>query len=364
MSEQIQANNNLESDEISLKELIIKIKEVVAYLKSKWKTIILIVFIGAAIGIIYSFIETPTYKATLTFALEEDKGSGGGGLSGALGLASSLGIDLGGSGGGAFAGANLIELMKSRLMVEKTLLRPVVIEKDTISMAEYYIRVNKLREDWEKKPTILNIQFPYNADRSNYTLQQDSILQTFFKDLTLKKNLLISQKDKKVSITSIEVMSENELFAKSFCEKLAKETSDFYIETKSKKARMNADILQKQADSVRAELNEAISGVATEADIIYNLNPSISKRTAPSKRKQIDVQANTAILTQLVTQSELSKIALRKETPLIQLIDRPILPLEKEKIGKLKALILGGFLGGFLTVLYLIFGQLYKKLID
>jgi hypothetical protein len=47
----------------------------------------------------------------------------------------------------------------------------------------------------------------------------------------------------------------------------------------------------------------------------------------------------------------------------VQLIDRPILPLEEEKLGRLKSLVLGGFLAGFLTVLYLLFGQLYKKII-
>jgi uncharacterized protein involved in exopolysaccharide biosynthesis len=56
-------------------------------------------------------------------------------------------------------------------------------------------------------------------------------------------------------------------------------------------------------------------------------------------------------------------MALRKETPLIQVIDKPIFPLEKEKVGKLKTLVLGGFLAGFLTVLYLVFSSLYKKLI-
>jgi uncharacterized protein involved in exopolysaccharide biosynthesis len=59
----------------------------------------------------------------------------------------------------------------------------------------------------------------------------------------------------------------------------------------------------------------------------------------------------------------LSKVSLRKETPLVQLIDRPILPLEKDKFGRLKSLILGGFLAGFLTVLYLVFGQLYRKMV-
>jgi len=365
MAENINMGSNTSTennDEISLKELIQKIKEWVSYLKTKWKIILLAGIIGASIGIVYALFQKPTYKAVLTFALEEDKG-GGGGLGGAMGLASTFGIDLGSSGGGAFAGSNLMELMKSRLLVEKTLLNPVVVKGDTFSLAEYYIQINELREKWNKKPELKNIQFLPNADRTQFSLQQDSILQTIFKSLTDLKILSILQKDKKVSITSIEVISENEQFAKVFCENLAKETSEFYVETKSKKARLNTEILQKQTDSIRNELNNAITGVAAASDNVYNLNPALNVKSSPGKRRQVDVQANTAILTQLVAQLEMSKVTLRKETPLIQVIDRPILPLEKEKVGKLKSLILGGFLAGFLTVLYLIFSNLYKKII-
>ena len=59
-------------------------------------------------------------------------------------------------------------------------------------------------------------------------------------------------------------------------------------------------------------------------------------------------------LTELVKQTELAKVTLRKETPLIQVIDRPILPLPKERFGKAKGLVMGGFLAGFLMVLGLI----------
>lgn len=351
----------IDNDEISLKELFKKIKDWAAYLKTKWKIILLVSTFGALIGVFYAYRQPITYKAVLTFALEEDKGGGGG--SGLGGLASSFGIDLGSSGGGAFEGSNLMELMKSRLLVEKTLLNPVLVNDDTISLAEYYIQINNLRENWIKKPVLKNIIFLPNADRTNFSLQQDSILQTIFKSLTNPKTLSILQKDKKVSITSIEVISKTEKFAKLFCENLAKETSEFYIETKSKKSRLNTEILQKQTDSIRTELNNAISGVAAASDNVYNLNPALNVKRTPSNRRQIDVQANTAILTQLVAQLEMSKVTLRKETPLIQVIDRPILPLEKEKVGKLKSLILGGFLAGFLTVLYLIFSNLYKKII-
>lgn len=350
----------IDNDEISLKELIQKIQEWIAYLKTQWKLIIGIAALGAIIGFVYASFQKPSYQATTTFVLEEDKG--GGGLGGAMGLASSFGFDLGGGGGGLFTSSNIIELMKSRLVVEKTLLNPVQVAGKAISLADYYIQINELKEAWSKKPALANISFPANADRTKFSLEQDSILQTISAGLT-KNNLTIAQKDKKVSIISLTVKTENELFSKLFCEQLLKETSDFYIETKSKKARLNVEVLQHQADSIRAELNSAITGVAAATDNVYNLNPAFNVKSTPSKRKQVDVQANTAILTQLVAQLELSKVSLRKETPLVQLIDRPILPLEKEKVGRIKSFILGGFLAGFLSVLYLVFGRLYKNLV-
>ena len=358
-------NSNIDNDSISLKELIINAKVWVDFIKSKWKSIFLVGTIGAIIGLTIALFEKPTYKAILTFAMEEDKGGGGGGLSGALGLASSFGIDIGGGGGGGvFAASNLAELMKSRLLVEKVLLAPILINGKTISLAEYYIQINNLRETWENNRTMKDIEFLPNADRSKFTLQQDVILQQIHKNLIDPKQLSIMQKDKKVTILSIEVTSENELFSKIFCESIAKETSDFYIETKSKKSKINVNLLQKQVDSVRDALNGAITGVANETDNVYNLNPAFNIKGAPSKKKQIDVQANTAILTNLVVQLEIAKITLRKETPLIQLIDRPILPLQKEKFGKLKSIILGGSLTGLLFILYLIFGRFYRKIIS
>ena len=358
------ANLNIENDDVSLKEIIVKIKKGVSFLISKWKLILIIGFIGSLIGLTYAVYEKPIYKAVLTFAMEEDKASGGG-LGGALGLASSFGLDIGGagSGGGVFASSNLSELMKSRLLVQKVLLKPIEISGKEISLAEYYIQINDLRKNWQNT-TIKNIKFLPTSNFENFTLQQDSILQLIHSSLISKTNLNITQKDKKVSILSIEVKSENEFFSKIFCESLAKETSNFYIETKSKKARINVDILQKQVDSIKFALNGAITGVASESDNVYNLNPAFVIKSAPSKKRQIDVQANSAILTNLVVQLELAKINLRKETPLIQLIDKPILPLTKEKSGKIKSFILGGVLATILISIYLILGVFYKKIMQ
>lgn len=127
-----------------------------------------------------------------------------------------------------------------------------------------------------------------------------------------------------------------------------------YVNTKSKKARMNMAILQKQTDSIRAELNGAITGVAVANDNTFMLNPALNVNRAPSAKRQVDVQANTAILTELVKQTELAKVTLRKETPLIQVIDRPILPLPKEQFGKVKGFVIGVILGVVIGVLLVV----------
>lgn len=343
----------VQNDEISLKELLEKAAAWWRYLLSQWKIIVLAGIIGAGLGLAYSFSKKPVYTASLSFALEDEKGGSGGIGS----LASSFGIDLGGGGGSIFTGSNLTELFKSRAMVEKTLLSPVVVDGKTISLAEMYIQNNKWRDKWKDKPKFKNIQFLPDTKRKYFSRVHDSILGVMYQDLS-KTGLAVGQKDKKIAIITIDVNSTNELFSKYFTEALVKEVSDFYVTTKSKKARMNMDILERQTDSIRRELNGAITGVAVANDNTFGLNPAMNVRRAPSARRQVDVQANTAILTELVKQTELAKVTLRKETPLIQVIDQPILPLKKEKFGKAKGILIGGFLAGFLTLLYLVFKRI------
>jgi uncharacterized protein involved in exopolysaccharide biosynthesis len=352
------------SDEISLKELIQKLGEWWKYLLSKWLLIVFCSVLGGGIGLLYAFIKKPEYKAVVTFALEDDKQVGGG-LSGALGLASSLGIDLGTSAGGAFSGANLIELMKSRRMVQKTLLTTNANKDRDEVLANQLLVITKLNKKLANKSDIYKtFSFPIKSVQGQFSIQQDSVLFLLYEQLFEENILSVTQKDKKVSIITVEVNSTNELFSKAFAENLVTNVSEFYIETKSKKAKNNVAILQRQADSIRNELNMAITGVAITSDNIFNLNPALNVNRIPSSKKQIDVQANTAILTQLVTNLEMAKVTLLRETPLIQLIDRPTLPLKKDKPGKAKSLLMGGVLAGFFIVLYLSLRNILKQLIQ
>ena len=352
----------LPEDEISLKDLILKMKEWWRFLLSKWVIILIAGIIGGGLGLTYVWLKKPVYKAQLSFALQDEKA--GGGLSSAMGLASQFGIDLGGGGaGGEFSGDNLLELMKSRSMVEKALLTADTINGKRETLAEFYINFNKLREGWKGKPELENIHFLPGADRSKFTLKQDSILGVFHKAL-ITNNLTVDKVDKKLSIISLSVSSTNELFSKYFAEVLAKVVSDFYVQTKTEKAVKNVAILQRQTDSVRRALNAAISGVALSVDVNPNPNPLLQTLRVPSQKKTVDVTANSAILSELVKNLEMAKMSLLQETPLIQVIDRPILPLEKNKLSRAISLIVGGIIAAILIIIIISLRAIYKDILS
>ena len=75
------------------------------------------------------------------------------------------------------------------------------------------------------------------------------------------------------------------------------------------------------------------------------------KKTSISKR-QIEIQTNTIIYNQLITNLESAKINLINETPLIQVINYPKFPLKKTESKALRTSIYFGFMFFFLIVLY------------
>jgi len=337
-------------NEISLTEIVIKIKKWLFFLKVNSRFLFFTTLLSGIIGLIIPFFITTNYKATLTFALEEDKGSAS--SIAASGIASQIGFDFGSGATNLFSSSNILELMKSRMIIEKTLQTLVEFNNKKYLLAEIYLIVEG--EFITKNKNIFSKE-DFNKIDQRF---KDSILHNISNQI-LKENLNLDQKDRKISIYTIEVLSKNELFSKLFAENLSKVTSEFYIETKSRKSKSNVDILEKQVDSLRKVLYDDIENVAYSTDKAYNSNPSLVIQTTSRSKKQIAVQSSSTILSQMIANLEIAKINLRKETPLIQIIDTPKPPLEIEKPSKLKYLIIFCILGFVISIFFI---KLFEKL--
>ena len=339
-------NNIIVNDLLSLKTVVNSLKNWIKFYQSNWKILIISLAIGGVIGHFYSRNKPILYKAVLTYAMEEDNTSNGLG-----GLASTLGIgDKSSSGGGSiFSGQNLTELMKSRLLIEKTLLKSVLFKKDSITLADYYLRINNSELGKEKK-----IVFPLNSNRIDFSFEQDSLLKEIYLNISDKSTLTIGvQLGQKTKFTSIEVINKNEKFAKLFCESLADEVSSFYIDTKNGRAVKNVQTLQKQADSLKKALSNAVNSFAKSTDNSYNLNPTITSRAVKVPMDKIEIELNHALLSTLVANVQAARLQVLKETPLLQIIDKPTFPLEKIEKPKLLITILSAILLFSFVAMYL-----------
>jgi hypothetical protein len=99
-----------------------------------------------------------------------------------------------------------------------------------------------------------------------------------------KNSLSVAQIDKIFFIISMDVASTSELFSPYFCEVWTRQVGKFYVDTKGKKARINME-MDRQTDSIRAELNSGITGVAIANDNAFMLNPALNVRRTPSARR-------------------------------------------------------------------------------
>jgi len=347
--------NQTNEDEISLKELILQIKEIWNYLLSKWKLIVVVGLLGGALGFAYSFTKKVNYKAVLTFSVIE-KGSQGGGLSS---LAGQFGFNVGSPSGGlgVFSGSNMIELLQSRNLIERTLLHELKINNKTYRLINYYQEINPPKNN--KQQETKEINFPLGLEREKFSREQDSLLYTLSQQITEKK-LSVSKGSKDVSIIKMSFQNEDELFAKLFTETLIDVVTDFYIKTKTKTTRDNLSVMQQQTDSTKTEYEKALEKQALFAD--GNRNSARQIVGVEQIKYATAVEIAGKAYAELVKNVEVLKLDLAQETPLIQIIDSPIMPLEKQGFGKTKGIILGGFLGGFLIVGWLLAGRFYRKI--
>ncbi len=355
-AKQIQMDSAIKNDEISIKELIFKVRQWWKFLLSKWLVLFICGIIGSGLGFFYASSKVPLYIATTTFVLEDGKENSG--LAGLEGVASIAGVDLGGNGGGIFQGDNILGLYKSRKILERTLLTQVDNQVGNKQLLiDIYLNFTGLRSRWVNNEKLINLKFGKRDIRkyeylSSLNRLQDSVIGVVVTDLNTNY-LSVTKPDKRLSVIQVDVKAPSEFFAKVFNDELVRNVNDFYITTKTKKTLLNVKILQSKADSVRNVMNGAISTAIEVADATPNLNPTRQvKRVAPAQRAQFSAETNKSILAEMVKNLELTKISLLRETPLIQLVDQPIYPLKIEKLSRLFTAILCGIVFVFIGVLF------------
>ena len=346
-------NNHIEEN-ISISYIIDGIKDWFSFIISRARVIILGTLIIMTFIFSYNYITSPVHYARTTFVLDNDSSSGSMGdlssLASLAGINASSFIDA----SSLFQIDNIQELYRSSSMLKNTLLSTTLINNQEVLIIERFAEAEKLINKWEK----LGISIK-DFKNINLTRQQDSLIKESIK-LIKKEYLLVDKPSRKTTILEIGFNHKDELLAKAFNDNLVSIVNQFYFDTKTLKTGSNLEILKKQSDSVKNVLDESILFLAEKDQNIPNLNALDKVSMVPYQKAMIDVQANSAIYGEIVKQLELAKVTHRNNMPLIQIIDKPILPLENSRWKFLKTFILSFIIG----ISSIVIGLSFKRIIN
>lgn len=346
---------NSRSGEVSLKDLILSLKRWFRYLFSKWKIIVAFACLGVALGAALYFRAKPAYVAESYFVLDEGNKSSGGLKIEMLGL--------GGNDEGLFQTDNIIWLYSSRLMLERTLLSEVDTTGKKVLLLNWFLKESGVDKQLKKDKWLKNVVFNGTLSHDSLSVLQNAVISRCV-DLINKKYLVVNKLKKTDNIINVVFTSKDELLAKTFIDKIVSIVNSYYIQTKINKTSREVAILQNKADSVRQELNSSMFQTASAFDATPNLNPNLQVLRVRPQQKSVDVQVTSAIYTEVMKMLETRKVELAKETPLIQVVDAPVLPLKVIKPKMIQNCIMGGLLFGFITVLILTLILFYKKVMN
>tara|TARA_R100000005_G_C5003149_1_gene211209 strand:- start:4173 stop:5240 length:1068 start_codon:yes stop_codon:yes gene_type:complete len=352
----MEEHRHIHEERISIAGLIQNLQAWVKAMLAVWLKIIAGAIVIGGLFFAYQLIRKINYRAETTFVLENQSGGGLGQLSS---LASLAGVNVGSLGGESslFQLDNITELYMSYTMMKKTLLTKRESANGVERLITWYGRESKLNKKWT------NLGVDFEISESNMVVRHDSILKEVIKEVR-KRNLSVSKPSRKLSILSVAYTSKDQMFAKEFNEVLVQHVNEFYTKAKTKKTGENLRVLAFQADSVKRVLDQSLNKLAQFDEGNPNLNPAKSLALVPRQKIMIDVQASSAVYEEIVKNLEIAKIAHRNNMPLIQVIDRPILPLEDDHMKWYKALVIGLLVGGLLMVGYFTLMRIYASVMQ
>lgn len=328
----------------SLWEIVKQTQAYLRYLRQRWWLLLLFITLGVGMGLFYYSRQKPRYEAVSTFILEEKSG-GGGGLSG---LASQFGFNLGSLGGGSmFSSENILEILKSKTVIEQVLVSPV---NDTLTtgttLADRYLEFTGIKKKWQEKDLLPSFNFA--GARKQLSPIQDSVLNVIYESI-LKQNLSTERMSKQGTIIKVQVSAVDAQFARLMTERIVQEASKLYLDLRIGTGQENIRQLQRRSDSLLVLLNNKSYRAAASQPL--DINPGIRTAIVPVEIATRDKTVLGTLYAEVTKNLEASKMLLSQQTPVIQLLDRPGYLLNDNKKGLLAVLAVSIFSAGLLFVL-------------
>jgi len=345
----MESNNNHQNDEITLKELILKLKEFKDELLRYWWIIGICSAIGVGGFLYVHFNSELEYKAEMKFIVEGDSSGSGmlGGLLGQIGIRKN-------SKNNPY---KILEISRSNRLTESLLNEKVHNNLLANGVIEVY------NEQWvESYPSLEAFRF---SDKINLDKDQERIA---FRSLKLilwgtnsnRSNALITIKhNEDTGIYTISVKTKDEQLSIDLAEVIYGKIKSFFEDEVFSNKQKTIEILQSKVDSINILKQAKVYELAKFED--SNRNAVYNTMNAKKTILRNDIQTLMVVYGEILKNLELADVNLKDSKPMFMIVETPLSPIVPIRSSLLLSILKGLLLGGFISGLYIIFRKIFRE---
>ena len=347
-----------DEDEIDIMELVRKALK-------NWKFILKCCGVAAVVGLIVGFSIPKTYTVSATLAPETVSKSAGGSLSS---LAAMAGINLSSTTtADAFYPELYPQIVNSNPFIVGLFSVPVEFEykKETVQTDLYtYLKEYTSAPWWNailKLPgkaigAVMGIfrekEEPVegyaNINPQALTLEQEKLVKA------IKESISITV-DKKTSLISISVVTQNPDVAYTLAKEVISSLQNFVTDYRTQKSRKDLEYYQSVYDDAKEDYYAAQQKYARYVDA----NQGVTRQSVMIEQQRLQNESELAyqLYNSCAQQLESAKVMVQKETPVFAEMDPPTRPTKKTAPSKAKILVIMAFLGAVVGAVWAIWGK-------
>jgi uncharacterized protein involved in exopolysaccharide biosynthesis len=301
----VASEDRSQEDEIDLVEVV----------KKLWrnrKLIIWVTVVFMVIGIVYSLMATPYYRATLTMY----PATGSKKANRLMSMAASFGL----GGGGSIQTYNIEDVIKSRKIAKE-----IVLHKWNVSGSD--VKMN-LIDFWEIKAN-------------------KEVMKMFFAIKRCRKMISIST-NKQSGLMTLSVLATDPILSSQIANYLGKAVTDYIQKHNGLVAEKNLEHIDIRLSDVKNELKEAELALKNFREGNRDVSSPQTQLEMGRLSRELDIKQGVYLT--LNQQRELALIDKIKKSPVINTLDEAEVPIRREKPKRAMICIVFTFLGGIIGI--------------
>ena len=306
--------------------------DLIGLLKTAWigrKQIIIISFIFVLIGVAVALLSPIVYSSSTTFINSQTESSSNSGLSG---VASLVGINLGGVSSGADIPSTMYPQIGESVEFKRSLLKSYIDEDKQIKLEDFLANKNGIIKSSTDNNNKLFI--------SKY---EDNLFNLIEEIISISVN----QKDGFITILANMPNSE---YAANTCINAREILQKTVIDNRIKSAKQKLEYSEKQLASKRIEFEEVQNKLAYFND--SNLNLVTSSVINERDKLEAEFQIINAVMIELSKQVEQRKLQVSEDTPVFSIVKEASMPVERSSPKRTQMVLIFGFIGLIASVSY------------